>query len=266
MLLESALHADSCFVTLTYDDTSLPYGSTLVPEHVRDWLKRIRKLYAPSKIRYFVAGEYGKLKERPHYHAALFGIDALTAGGNDGRQGIVQETWKMGYTYVGELNSKSAGYICKYLTKNAYQEKDGVAISARKFCLKDGRYPEFVRMSLKPGIGRNAIKVVASTFDPFHLKYLEENQDVPFTLRLGKRQYPLGRYLRSALRQELGYGKKASDEATQKFAIKMREMFQEAYDIQKSKGKKFTNLVDFNKGKIQSIEAKFKIHDSKRTL
>ncbi len=87
MMLEALCHADSCFLTLTYQDENLPLStngrSSLAPEDLRNFLKRIRSALVASpeirfggqkKIRFYAVGEYGEVGERPHYHMALYGV------------------------------------------------------------------------------------------------------------------------------------------------------------------------------------------------
>ena len=81
IILEAMAHGDAAFVTLTYNDENLPKYGTLVPEHAKDWQKRIR-YYAKERInadlRFFTVGEYGEQTQRPHYHAIVFGLPIVT--------------------------------------------------------------------------------------------------------------------------------------------------------------------------------------------
>lgn len=72
-----------------------------------------------------------------------------------------------------------------------------------------GRYPEFCRMSLRPGIGADAMHDVASVLLQFNLVDLQG--DVPSSLRHGSRLLPLGRYLRRKLRTMVGKDEKAPE-------------------------------------------------------
>lgn len=42
---------------------------------MQNFLKRLRQYLGGRKIKYFLCGEYGELKKRPHYHMILFGVD-----------------------------------------------------------------------------------------------------------------------------------------------------------------------------------------------
>lgn len=100
--LESKLHEENYFITLTYDDEHLPmkdfvkvpkqqselekkiegekfiiyprteeWTGTLNKRDVQLFFKRLRKRI--GKFSYMCAGEYGEKNGRPHYHAILFG-------------------------------------------------------------------------------------------------------------------------------------------------------------------------------------------------
>ena len=68
---EASLYDHNRFITLTYDDDHLPPNGWLNLRDVQLWMKRLRKAI-PTKIRYFLTGEYGSNTGRPHYHALLF--------------------------------------------------------------------------------------------------------------------------------------------------------------------------------------------------
>lgn len=63
-------------------------------------------------------------------------------------------------------------------------------------------------MSLRPGIGANAMHNVASEMMRWKL---EERMDAPTALRFGDRLLPLGRYLRRRLRVLVGNSEKTPD-------------------------------------------------------
>ena len=69
---EKSLHEESSFVTLTYDDEHLPKNGSLVYRDFQLFMKRLRKEFAPTNIRFYMCGEYGETFSRPHYHACLF--------------------------------------------------------------------------------------------------------------------------------------------------------------------------------------------------
>ena len=82
----------SAFITLTYDEVNVPYNDehtwmSLRKEHVQLYIKRLRKEIYPKKIKYFLSGEYGPKRLRPHYHAVLLGLDWI----ND--MEIITQNW-----------------------------------------------------------------------------------------------------------------------------------------------------------------------------
>lgn len=195
IMLEALDHEQKSFITLTYSDGTV---NSLDPAHIRDWLKRLRRRVEPGRVRYFCVGEYGDQSQRPHYHAALFGYPCCSAGMVVGgacqcRACLgVRETWGRGHVFVGTLEPRSAQYVAGYVTKKMTSKED-----ARLH----GRYPEFARMSLKPGIGADAMWNVASVM----MQYKLEDRNVPLALNHGGRELPLGRYLRRKLRRMLGH-------------------------------------------------------------
>lgn len=222
-MLETRLHPDNAFVTLTYSDTLLPLTpegrSTLRAKDAQDWLKRLRKMIEPSRIRYYLVGEYGDESQRPHYHAAVFNLPTCRAGQtNYSRAGLrccsscelVRKSWPHGNIYLGNLGVESAQYICGYVTKKMTMRDD-----ARL----DGREPEFARMSLVPGIGRDFMHEVASELLTLNLE--QSQGDVPSTLRHGSRTLPLGHYLRAQLRTMVGKAKNAPQSTLDKISAEM---------------------------------------------
>lgn len=89
-----------------------------------------------------------------------------------------------------------------------------------------GRYPEFARMSLKPGIGFGILGPLAMTLHQNGLNDLLP--DVPSTLRHGKKEMPLGRYLRRKLRVELGRDEKCPDQILEALQAEMHPLLQVA--------------------------------------
>nr|QJB19034.1 MAG: replication initiator protein [Microvirus sp.] len=149
---EAQFHEKSCFVTLTYADQNLPPGGTLVKKHFQDFMKRLRK-NSGIPVRYFHCGEYGENLSRPHYHAILFGIDfpdkikhtQNSKGEIIYTSQLLERIWQHGFCTVGPVNYQTAAYTASYIMKKITGE-----IAAAHY---QGRQPEYVTMSLKPGLG-----------------------------------------------------------------------------------------------------------------
>jgi len=248
ILLESMCHEKSSFVTLTY--ATPPPNNSLEPKHYKDFFKRLRYHLNGEKIRYFICGEYGDQTQRPHYHAAIFGLGILDSK-------IIESCWKHGFTYTGDLTSDSASYIAGYVTKKMTKKDDPR--------LK-GRYPEFGRMSLKPGIGALAVpKIIDVLTSHYGSDEVMCNKDVPLYLKTGRKKMPLGRYLREKMRLAYGFTEKTTPpESLASFAETMRELFKKTLADPANHNKSLEEiLVQENKQKILNIENKTKIYASK---
>lgn len=151
------------FITLTYRPDSLPpYGSLYYPDY-QAFIRRMRKRTRKS-VRYYMCGEYGDGLTHPHYHACLFGIDFRedrrpwkTSKGNIlYRSPLLEELWPHGFSTVAELTFDSAAYTARYVMKKVTGEPS--RDHYKKIDHDTGEVyhltPEFNRMSLKPGIGR----------------------------------------------------------------------------------------------------------------
>lgn len=160
---EASLYDDNCFITLTYSQEYLPVHGSLVPEHLTLFMKRLRKMYGEG-IKFFACGEYGEKFSRPHYHACLFNHDfkdrkLLTVRNNVNlyTSDSLSKLWPYGFSTVGDVTFESAAYVARYIIKKITGEKADEHY--KKIDYSSGEYvdiqPEFVRMSRRPGIGRD---------------------------------------------------------------------------------------------------------------
>lgn len=188
---EASLYNDNCFVTLTYDDKHLPSNKSLLKRDLQLFLKRLRKKFGEG-IRFFACGEYGDETLRPHYHMILFNFsprdfkpgreklnlnplnqnvdwsticstNSFSSCGNvspslSSDMSFVSsavyseqlyDIWKNGQVMVGEVTFESCAYVARYCMKKV-KGKDAQAYY-------NGREPEFVLMSRRPGIGKHWI-------------------------------------------------------------------------------------------------------------
>lgn len=160
---EAKMHKRNCFLTLTYDDEHLPQDHSLDYRHFQLFMKRLRKRFRGSVVRFYMCGEYGENFGRPHYHACIFGIDfddKVLISRPDAkhrlfRSSLLESLWGFGFCSIGEVTFDSAAYVARYIMKKV--TGDAADGHYRAVDLSTGeihsRTPEFNHMSLKPGIG-----------------------------------------------------------------------------------------------------------------
>lgn len=113
--LEDVLkRSSSClFITLTYDDEYLSFGSCGWPSlRLRDvqlFMKRLRKSLPGVSLQYFVCGEYGPATMRPHYHMLLFNLPL------DDYYSCILKCWKLGHFTIDFASPARLMYVTKYM-------------------------------------------------------------------------------------------------------------------------------------------------------
>lgn len=131
---EMSVSLNAVFITLTYNDDSLPFsvGSRFDGERVvcpcvskkdvQDFLKRIRwhfqDKYAYKGMRYFIVSEYGPSTLRPHYHGILFNIPGFDPRSQKSLvevSRLIAEKWDNGFVKVDVVNPERIGYVTKYI-------------------------------------------------------------------------------------------------------------------------------------------------------
>lgn len=166
---EASLHASSYFVTLTYAPESLKSWSLNHDDFV-GFMKRARHHCGP--LRYFMCGEYGELGGRPHFHALMFGLrlsdlkplKSLSNGDQLYSSESLDRIWSHGFTSLGSVTMESAQYVARYAQKSLIPGGDHRRKDWRRFALDPDtgevwpQVPEYIRMSLKPGIGADWFK------------------------------------------------------------------------------------------------------------
>ena len=150
---EASLYSRNCFITLTFDDRNIANDGSLNGADFQKFMKRLRKRFPSEKIRFFHCGEYGSQLFRPHHHACIFGFDFPDRVFWSDRNGvklyrsrILEELWPFGFCTIGDVTFESAAYVARYVTKKITGEKADSHYQGRK--------PEFVTMSRRPGIGK----------------------------------------------------------------------------------------------------------------
>lgn len=265
IMLEAKEHVHNTFATLTYSDENLPPLNSLDPDHLRLFMYKLRTAIRPHKIRYYAVGEYGDTTERPHYHVAFFGLPNCARNRTLLRDDRVccencervRQHWSLGNVYLGELNDATAAYIAGYVTKKM-TAKDDVRL--------EGRYPEFARMSNRPGIGAGAMDDVASTLMEYGL---DQQEDVPAALRHGSKILPLGRYLRRRLRTRIGRDEKAPASVLAKVEAELSPLRELAHSYAPSGHRQiaFKNeIINAGAGKRARLESLGRINKKRHSI
>lgn len=183
---ESQLFDSNCFITLTLDDEFIPKNGSLVKSDFQNFLKRLRRMLSDKprlirffkeifededitevvdycynrSIRYFHCGEYGRKLARPHHHCCLFNFDFPDKylykddkGKRYYRSPMLESIWtdpksgrSLGFCILGNVSFESAAYIARYTTKK-------VRSIGNKSMFYDGKLPEYITMSRRPGVG-----------------------------------------------------------------------------------------------------------------
>lgn len=174
---EQKRSSSSYFVTLTYDTTHVPISEkgrmTLDKKDFQDYMKRLRHHFK-APLKYYMCGEYGSKKWRPHYHVILFNAD-------DPKH--IADEWKFGNVDIQQMSAATVAYTAKYIQKTA-------RVPAYP---GDDRMPEFSLMSKKLGDNYLTKEMVK-----YHKADLSRN----FATEVGGKKIALPRYYRKKIYTE----------------------------------------------------------------
>lgn len=195
LMHEARYHDQKAFVTLTYDDLHLPADGSLDTAAHQLFFKRLRKHLNPpfiirdgktvrlkagdpefKTIKYFLCGEYGDSTGRPHYHAILYGVDFADRvkhgknpqGDQYWRSDVLDQLWGLGHCLIGDVTHESCAYVSRYIMKKVTGDRAEEHYSRLNPDTGELIYlePEFIRMSLKPAIGKVHYENFKSDFYP----------------------------------------------------------------------------------------------------
>ncbi len=120
IMKEAELSSASFFVTLTYNNESVPRTpnnyKSINKRHCQLYFKRLRKsLPKGITIKYYLAAEYGSKTMRPHYHIILLFFNDSKQ--NHDYESAIDNAWHLGDTWLGTTTSASTTYSLKYISK-----------------------------------------------------------------------------------------------------------------------------------------------------
>lgn len=224
---EAQMHEHNQFVTLTYNDPSLPENYSLDHLHFQKFIRALRQ-GTGKKIRYYMCGEYGNIcpahghwvehpipdkpetpqcgtcrTGRPHYHAILFGLELpdrylwyVRNGNRMYRSPTLEKYWHRGNSECTDVTFQSSGYVARYCLK-----KQNGEYALRTYGILDpdtGEIsqdeiikPPYTCMSLKKGIG-----------ETWYEKYKSDLFPHDYAITPDGRQTPVPAYYRRLLEAE----------------------------------------------------------------
>lgn len=157
LIHQKKFHEVSSFLTLTYDDKHVPSDGSLSRPRIQTFFKDLRArldYYDLGKLKFVYVGEYGEKKDRPHYHAIVFGgpfrredcnlEEPSRSGGAQWSSEHIASVWKDGRHRISEVTYESAAYVARYSLKKVTGD-----LAPSHY---GGRTPEFLQVS--QGLGR----------------------------------------------------------------------------------------------------------------
>lgn len=180
-LNHEASYADTAyFITLTYDEEHLPIDENgLNCPCVRDlqlFMKRLRKYYPDSKLRYMINSEYGENTKRVHYHGIVFNLPSSILDGAvlikrktgiSYHSPILESLWHNGNAEIAEICPERVSYCCQYFVDK---------------CVEEGYKPSISVMSRGHGIGKEAVQDLKEQIRFYDLKSLRSYTGNPVAL------------------------------------------------------------------------------------
>lgn len=131
-LCEASFSVATVALTLTYAPRHDMADKVLTPHHFQDFVRMLRR--RGHVLRYLVAGEYGDLKGRAHFHAVLF-FKSFADG--DRPEWPQQENfhlpeWPHGHVFADwNADDRACRYVCKYLLKSSRRGEGWFSLSKK---------------------------------------------------------------------------------------------------------------------------------------
>jgi hypothetical protein len=220
-------------------------------------MKKLRNHF--PGVRFYVVGEYGDKTQRPHYHYALFGAPSCPLQSPPTKECKCQvcskysKIWGKGRIHAGSFTPESAQYVSGYVTKKMTSPDDPRL---------EGRFPEFSRQSLRPALGYPFADEIGKQL----LKYNKTWDDIPSSIKIGGRSWPLDRTMINRIKTHLP--EPENYDAIQEHEKRMRSMYLHTpnapKEILRRAGKNLSIASSYkNTQKILDVEAKLKFKKGK---
>lgn len=124
-VMESKCHSNNYFMTLTYNDVSLPKSEEIALRDIKRFIGRLEGRHHVNKFKYFYCLEQGENTRRFHFHMVLFGdcnydlySPKLINGNYHYKSHFIESKWPFGFVDITPFESACASYVAKYTTKN----------------------------------------------------------------------------------------------------------------------------------------------------
>lgn len=174
-------------------------------EYEQLYERKTNKIVTRKSIRYYLAGEYGAVRKRPHYHCILFNLSSITSIEKAWATAVMQNgvaiDWiSFGSFDIQEVNSNTIEYTLKYICKDGWNRQHK----------NDDRQPEFALMS--KGLGKDFLTPDIESFYNSRL-------DINYMVNAKGHKVALPRYYRDKLMTE-----ETRENAMQILSKKMEEV------------------------------------------
>lgn len=192
-MAEAQTSAHTCALTLTYAPRDDLADKILHPRHFQLFIKQLRN--SGHRVRYLVAGEYGSLKDRAHFHAILFFTELAKPSG---------ETLPAFYNPDHMADFKRSAPFCRLLPNRKithirewphghvvadWSATESAVRYVCKYLLADDKNNAWFSLSKKPPLGaewfaRKAALAVEYDTLPHSFEYLPPggSRDKPFMM------------------------------------------------------------------------------------
>lgn len=151
--------------------------------------RKTKRIITKKPLKYYTAGEYGTLNNRPHYHSIIFNLSSPSSIDKAWATAVVENGVTIDWIPFGtydldsDVNQNNIDYTLKYICKDGWNRKHK----------NDDRQREFSLNS--KGLGKNFLTPDISSF-------YNKRLDINYTVNAKGHKVPLPRYYRDKLMTE----------------------------------------------------------------